>query len=123
MRKAAKQNYSLGAACEPLLGRHGRLPQHARGREQIVLEEGRLDPGHTEGDRLDGGVGESVRARKLHRAHVANVLGQEGEALVQPLRLVRRQGEEVRVVVRHLEAVHGALALLNFKKKNGTIGK
>ena len=62
------------------------------------LKECRLDPGHGEGDRLDGGVGDAVGAGELDVADVADVLVEEGDGLVQASRLVRAQREEVRRV-------------------------
>ena len=70
------------------------------------LKESRLDPGHGEGDGLDGGVGDAVGAGELDVADVADVLVEEGDGLVQPSRLVRAQREQVRRVRRNLERRH-----------------
>ena len=70
------------------------------------LKESRLDPGHGEGDGLDGGVGDAVGAGELDVADVADVLVEEGDGLVQPRRLVRAQREQVRRVRRNLERRH-----------------
>lgn len=101
----------LFTSAKPLVRGDGRLPEHPRRREQVVLEEGCLDPRHRERDGFDGGVGEAKGARKLYVPHVAHVLGEEGKALGQPRRAVWAEREQVRLVVRHLKRHDRAVTL------------
>ena len=81
------------------------------------LEEVGLDSWHGERDRLDGAVQDPERSGELDGPDVADVLLEEGQALVESGRSVRRQREEMRRVFGHLKGRHDAVTLLKKKLK------
>jgi hypothetical protein len=96
------------------------LPEHSRWREQVVLEESGLDPGHSEGDWFNVICCQSVAPCKFNVPDIEGILVlDEGKALAWAGAFVWRQKEHVGTVlgdlnVRDVEFARGYRLTTNY---------
>ena len=103
---------------QPLVRGHGRVPQHPGGREQVILEVGRLDPGHGKWNRFYRRVQNPESAGKFYGSDVTNVFGKKCQTLVESVGSVRWQREEVGSIFGDFIGWYDTVTLLNNLKLN-----
>merc|ERR1719167_1439442 len=107
---------------QPFCRCHCWLPQVPRRWEQVVLEAGRLHPGHTETDRLNRGHGESVGSRKLHLSDIhGGLVSDPAVALSQPWSIIWGQCMEVGMVDTNLIGSDDILPLAGEEKSRAVL--
>ena len=113
-----KQWLLLSHTRQPLVRSHGRVPQHPGGREQVILEVGRLDPGHGKWNRFYRRVQNPESAGKFYGSDVTNVFGKKCQTLVESVGSVRWQREEVGSIFGDFIGWYDTVTLLNNLKLN-----
>lgn len=85
-------------------------------REIVAKMGGYLDARHCKAERLDGCVCQPVCLGELNAGHIAVVLGEKTETLMQRGAAMMRQRAYIRLLIGYLIAIDGGIALAGDKQ-------